>query len=115
MTGWSRSSFHHCHVWRCSDLCVQVRLPSNQPLACPNDNKQLFALSHDENIHRLSTGTTLSKWAIHSSYQATCIALASPNPSFLVPLSLEEPRPPSLPPPSRYEVFEDVEVGFPGG
>ena len=48
-------------------------------LAWASDAKQLFALSDDGNIHRLdaSTGTTLSKWPIHSSKDARCIALAS--------------------------------------
>ena len=50
----------------------------NQSLAWASDSRQLFALSHDGNIHCLdvSTGTMLSKWAIHSSDQVRCIALA---------------------------------------
>ena len=51
----------------------------NQSLTWANDSKQLFALSRDGKTHCLdvSTGTTLSKWAIHSSHMAKCIALAS--------------------------------------
>ena len=58
---------------------VGVYSPWNQSLAWASDSKQLFALSRDGNIHclDLSTGTTLSKWAIHSSKDPRCIALAS--------------------------------------
>ena len=51
----------------------------SESLAWASDAEQLFALSDDGNIHRLdvSTGTTLSKWLIHSSIDARCIALAS--------------------------------------
>ena len=58
---------------------VQVDSPFNQSLAWASDSKQLFALSRDGNIHCLnvSTRTTLSKWAIHSSKDPRCIALAS--------------------------------------
>ena len=51
----------------------------NQSLAWASDSKQLFALSRDGNIHCLAVSTisTLSKWAIHSSKDAKCIALAS--------------------------------------
>ena len=58
---------------------VLPRSVVGQSLAWANDSKQLFALSSDGNIHRLdvSTETTLSNWAIHSSYNPTCIALAS--------------------------------------
>ena len=60
-------------------LPVEVYSALNQSLAWASDRKQLFALSRDGNIHCLdvSTGTTLSKWAIHSSMNAMCIALAS--------------------------------------
>ena len=57
---------------------VEVGSWLNQSLAWASDSKRLFALSHDGNIHWLdvSSGTTLSKWGIHSSNGA-CIALAS--------------------------------------
>ena len=58
---------------------VQVNSALNQSLAWASDSKQLFALSRDGNIHCLnvSTRTTLSKWAIHSSKDPRCIALTS--------------------------------------
>ena len=58
---------------------VQVTSTLNQSLAWASDSKQLFALSRDGNVHCLdvSTKKTLSKWAIHSSKDARCIALAS--------------------------------------
>ena len=61
------------------EFSVLVNLPLNKSLAWASDSKQLFALSRDGNIHCLdvSTGTTLSKWAIHSSEDPWCIALAS--------------------------------------
>ena len=57
----------------------------NQSLAWASDNKQLFVLSRDSNIHCLdvSTGTTLSQWPINSSNDAQCIALGS-NGTFIV-------------------------------
>ena len=62
-----------------SDFPVQVNSAINQSLAWASDSKRLFALSRDGNINCLdvSTGTTLSKWAIHSSHNPRCIALAS--------------------------------------
>ncbi|KAN0091420.1 WD40-repeat-containing domain protein, partial [Tylopilus felleus] len=61
------------------DVPIQVNSALNQSLAWAIDGKQLFALSHDGNIHCLdpSRGTTLSKWPIHSSKNVTCIALES--------------------------------------
>ena len=58
---------------------VGVYSPLNQSLAWTSDSKQLFALSRDGLIHCLdvSTGTTLSKWAIHSNKDPRCIALTS--------------------------------------
>jgi len=58
---------------------VNVNSTSNHSLAWASDSKRLFALSHDGHIHRVdvSTGTTLSKWHIHSSDRPTSIALAS--------------------------------------
>ena len=54
----------------------------DKPLAWASDAKQLFALSYG-NIHCLdgSTGTTLSKWPVHSSENVNvqCIALANDN------------------------------------
>ena len=64
---------------------VPVNSTSNQSLAWASDSKQLFALSRDGNVHCLvvSAETTLSKWAIHSSDNPRCIALAS-NSRFIV-------------------------------
>ena len=58
---------------------VESNSAFNQSLAWDSDSKQLFALSRDGNINRLdvSTGVALSKWAIHGSSNARCIALAS--------------------------------------
>jgi WD40 repeat protein len=63
---------------------VQVDAGFNQSLAWASDSTQLFALSRDGNVHCLdvSTGKTLSKWAIHSGKDAMCIALAS-NDTFI--------------------------------
>ena len=57
---------------------IQVYSALNQSLAWASDSNQLFALSRDGKIHCLdvSTGKTLSKWAIHSSDDPYCIALA---------------------------------------
>ena len=57
---------------------IKVNSLRNQSLAWASDNKQLFALSRDGNIHCLdvSTGTTLSKWPTRSE-GADCIALAN--------------------------------------
>ena len=65
----------HCLV----EFPIQVYSAVNQSLTWANDSKQLFVLSNDGNIHCLdvSTGTTLSKWAIHGSDKARCISLAS--------------------------------------
>jgi WD40 repeat protein len=59
------------------EFLVEVNSALNQSLAWASDSKQLFALSRDGNVHCLdvSTGKTLSKWAIHSSDKARCIAL----------------------------------------
>jgi WD40 repeat protein len=56
---------------------VKVYSFLNQSLAWASDNKQLFVLSRDSNIHCLdvSTGTTLSQWPINNSKDAQCIAL----------------------------------------
>ena len=58
---------------------VLVSSTLNESLAWASNSKQLFALSRDGIIHCLdvSTGMTLSKWAIHSSKDPRCIALAS--------------------------------------
>jgi WD40 repeat protein len=61
-----------------SHFPVPVDSAINQSLAWVSDSKQLFAFfSRDGNINCLdvSTGTTLSKWAIHSSHKSRCIAL----------------------------------------
>ena len=61
------------------DVPIQVYSSLNRSLAWLINGKQLFALSRDGNIHCLdpSRGTTLSKWPIHSSNDARCIALES--------------------------------------
>ena len=61
------------------DFPVRVSSLRNQSLAWASDSMQLLALSSDGDIYclDLSTGTTLSKWPIHSSRNPTCIALAS--------------------------------------
>jgi len=58
---------------------VKVCSSLNYSLAWASDSKQLFVLSHDSYIHRVgvSTGTTLSKWYIHSGGRPTSVALAS--------------------------------------
>ena len=58
---------------------VRVGLWQNQSLAWASNSKRLFASSRNGDTHCLdvSTGTTLSKWAIHSSDDGGCIALAS--------------------------------------
>jgi WD40 repeat protein len=57
---------------------VQVYSLSNQSLAWATDGKTLFALTLGSiDCLDVFTGTTLSKWAIHSSGKAKCIALAS--------------------------------------
>ncbi|KAF8557095.1 hypothetical protein OG21DRAFT_1495015, partial [Imleria badia] len=51
----------------------------NKPLAWASDAKKLFVLSYDGNINCLdaSTGTTLSKWPIHTGQTGGCIAIAN--------------------------------------
>ena len=58
---------------------VQVFSESSQSLAWASDSKQLFVLSHDGYIYHVdvSSGTTLSKWHIHSNDAPTCIVLES--------------------------------------
>ena len=57
---------------------------TNIPLSWTTDSKHLFVSSHDGYIHRVNvpTGTTVSKWHIHSSDSPTCIALAG-NETFI--------------------------------
>ena len=64
--------------WHLVKFPVTTYSALNQSLTWASDSKRLFVLSRDGNVHCLdvSTGTTLSKWAIHSSDKATCIALA---------------------------------------
>ena len=64
---------------RLVDVPVQASSSFNQSLAWACDSKQLFVLTFDGNINCLdvSTGSALSKWSIHSSHNAKCIALAS--------------------------------------
>jgi len=66
------------------EFSVEVNSVSNYSLAWASNSKQLFVSSRDGYIHRVdvSTGTTLSKWLIHSSNKLTCIALAS-NETFI--------------------------------
>lgn len=61
------------------DVSIHVSSQLNQSLAWVRDGKQFFALSVDGDIYCLdvSTGATLSKWRIHNSSNAQCIALAS--------------------------------------
>jgi len=61
------------------DFPVKVNSATNHSLAWVSDSKQLFALSHDGNIHHVdvSAKTTLSKWLVHSTDNPTYIALAS--------------------------------------
>ena len=75
----------HVRIWDSYNGINLVEFPLigvysavNQSLAWASGSKQLFVLSSDGNIHCLdvSTGTTLSKWAIHSSDNPNCIALA---------------------------------------
>ena len=58
---------------------IEVTWCSNQSLAWLRDSKQLFALSHDGNVHGLdvSTRTTLSKRPIHSNIELRCVSLAT--------------------------------------
>ena len=60
------------------DYITKVNLIVNDSLVWASDSKQLFDLSQDANVNCLdvSTGTALSKWAIHSSKDPRCIALA---------------------------------------
>ena len=79
---WQRDSVRICDSQNgrlLVEFPIKVNSAYNQSLAWANDSNQLFVLSHDGKIHCLdvSTGTTLSKWAIHSSDKARCIALAS--------------------------------------
>ena len=57
---------------------VKVNWILNYSLTWVSDSKQLFAISHDGDIHRVdvSTRSTLSTWHIHGSAPPTCIALA---------------------------------------
>ena len=57
---------------------IDVSSHNNQSLAWASNSKQLFALSHEGDIHRLDVfaGTTLSKWPIHSNKKPGCISLA---------------------------------------
>ena len=61
------------------DVPIQVNSWFNQSLAWVSSSKQLFALSHDSHINCLDvyTGTTVSKWPIHSNNDPKCISLAS--------------------------------------
>ena len=61
------------------DTPIQVQSWYNQSLAWAGLGKALCALSNDGDIHCIdvTTGTTLSKWAIHSNNNLRCIALAS--------------------------------------
>ena len=67
------------------DFPVKVRRHRNRSIAWLSDSKQLFAISHDGIIHNLdvSSGTTLSTWAIHSSNRPGCTVLAR-NGTFIV-------------------------------
>ena len=62
-----------------ADLPIKVKPTRNTSLVWANDAKQLFTLSRDGIIHcfDVSTGTTLSKWRIHSRVCPQCITLGS--------------------------------------
>jgi WD40 repeat protein len=82
-------------VWDSQNGRLSVEFPMrvnsllNQSLAWASDNKQLFVLSRDGNIHCLdvSTRTTLSRWSIERSGNAECIALGS-NGTFIAASAL---------------------------
>ena len=61
------------------DTPIQVGSLHNQSLAWTGLGKEFLALSKDGDIHCIdvATGTTLSKWAIHSDYDPECIALTN--------------------------------------
>ena len=61
------------------DTQIRVGSPHNHSLAWAALGKELLALSKDGDIYCIdvATGTTLSKWAIHSSYAPRCIVLAN--------------------------------------
>ena len=61
------------------DKPIRVGSLCNHSLAWAGLGKELLALSKDGNIHCIdvATGTTLSKWAIHTNNNPRCIALAS--------------------------------------
>ena len=63
------------------DFPVEVNSTFNQSLAWACDGEQLFALSLNGDIHCLDVyaRTTHSKWPIHSSQNARCIALTGNN------------------------------------
>lgn len=71
-----------------ANISVGLSSNGNEPtvaLAWSNDDQQLFAVSHDGNIHCFdtSTGCLLSKWPIHSGCQPATIALSN-NGKFIV-------------------------------
>ena len=60
------------------DVNIYVKSIWDKPLAWASDPKQLFVLSRSYmNCLDTSTGTTLSKWPIHSRQNPQCIALAN--------------------------------------
>ena len=76
---WNRDSSHDGHLL--VDSLIRVNSYFNNSFDWASDSKRLFALSRDGKIHCLDvlSGTTLSKWPIHSSINATCITLAGNN------------------------------------
>ncbi|KAF8555338.1 hypothetical protein OG21DRAFT_922733 [Imleria badia] len=81
-TQWGYNSVRIYDSWNAHllvDFPVRVNSIRNQSLVWASDNTQLLALSSNGDINCLdvSSGTTLSKWRIHSSRNPTCIALAS--------------------------------------
>ncbi|KAF8547586.1 WD40 repeat-like protein [Imleria badia] len=78
---WARSVrvYHSYDERLLLDVPIKVNSALNNSIAWAGDAKRLFALSSDGNIHCLdvSTGTTLSRWPIHSRSNVDCIALAN--------------------------------------
>ena len=79
---WDRESvrIYDIHDGRLlADAPIRVNSPFNQSLAWLSNSREIFALSHDRNIHHLDVfaGRTLSKWAIRRNSRPECIVLAS--------------------------------------
>ncbi|KAF8546701.1 hypothetical protein OG21DRAFT_1527654 [Imleria badia] len=83
----TQSSLRNFHPTDVSSQLLHARTAASsstsqfKTLAWANDDTQLFVSSRDGNIHCLdaSTGTTLSKWPIHTRENAGCIAALETN------------------------------------